>query len=342
MGRTKQQTSSIRNSGNLSFACNLETVKQMRSYTLIAPAKINLYLEILGMRPDGYHELAMIMQSIELADYIEINANGTDNIRLHCNHPEVPLDTTNIAYRAAKLMAEQFPEAFAKFGGIDIEIDKRIPVAAGLAGGSTNGAAVLIGLDLMWNLGLTQSELQELAALLGSDVPFCIAGGTAIATGRGEILSPLPDLNNLYVVLAKYRSLGVSTAWAYNTYREKFGNSYACDTSRMQERSTKLNSGALVSAIAHKDSIKIGQSLYNDLEKVVLPAHPQVEQLRQAFQKQNILGTMMSGSGPSVFALVESDTQAQEVKNLVENDLKNPDLDFWITKLRPAGITVEN
>lgn len=313
----------------------------MRSYTLIAPAKINLYLEILGMRPDGYHELAMIMQSIELADYIEINANGTDNIRLHCQHPEVPLDQTNIAYRAAKLMAEQFPDAFAKFGGIDIEIDKRIPVAAGLAGGSTNAAAILIGLDLMWKLGLTQSELQELAALLGSDVPFCIAGGTAIATGRGEILSPLPDLDNLYVVLAKYRSLGVSTAWAYTTYREKFGNNYACDTSTMQERSTKLNSGALVSAIAHKDSIKIGQSLYNDLERVVLPAHPQVEQLRQAFQNQNILGTMMSGSGPSVFALVESDAQAQQVKKQVESTINNPDLEIWITRFRPTGITVE-
>ncbi|OKH35829.1 4-(cytidine 5'-diphospho)-2-C-methyl-D-erythritol kinase [[Phormidium ambiguum] IAM M-71] len=313
----------------------------MRSYTLIAPAKINLYLEILGMRPDGYHELAMIMQSIELADYIEINANGTDNIRLHCQHPEVPLDRTNIAYRAAKLMAEQFPDAFAKFGGIDIEIDKRIPVAAGLAGGSTNAAAILIGLDLMWKLGLTQSELQELAALLGSDVPFCIAGGTAIATGRGEILSPLPDLDNLYVVLAKYRSLGVSTAWAYTTYRENFGNNYACDTSQMQERSTKLNSGALVSAIAHKDSIKIGQSLYNDLERVVLPAHPQVEQLRQAFQNQNILGTMMSGSGPSVFALVESDAQAQQVKEQVESTINNPDLEIWITRFRPTGITVE-
>ena len=313
----------------------------MRSYTLIAPAKINLYLEILGMRPDGYHELAMIMQSIELADYIEINANGTDNIRLHCQHPEVPLDRTNIAYRAAKLMAEQFPDAFAKFGGIDIEIDKRIPVAAGLAGGSTNAAAILIGLDLMWKLGLTQSELQELAALLGSDVPFCIAGGTAIATGRGEILSPLPVLDNLYVVLAKYRSLGVSTAWAYTTYREKFGNSYACDTSTMQERSTKLNSGALVSAIAHKDGIKIGQSLYNDLERVVLPAHPQVEQLRQAFQNQNILGTMMSGSGPSVFALVESDAQAQQVKEQVESTINNPDLEIWITRFRPTGITVE-
>jgi len=314
----------------------------MRSYTLVAPAKINLYLEILGIRPDGYHELAMILQSIDLADYIELHANGTDNIRLHCNHPEVPLDKTNLAYRAAILMKEQFPNAFAKYGGVEIEIDKRIPVAAGLAGGSTNAAAVLVGLDLMWNLGLTQSELQELAAVLGSDVPFCIAGGTAIATGRGEILSPLPDLDHLYVVLAKYRSLGVSTPWAYSTYREKFGNTYACDTSTIEARSKKLNSGILVNAIAHKDSIKIGQSLYNDLERVVLPTHPQVENLREAFQQQNVLGTMMSGSGPTVFALTETDIQAQEVKNQVENTINDPDLSFWITKLRPTGITVEN
>lgn len=314
----------------------------MRSYTLIAPAKINLYLEILGLRRDGYHELAMVLQTIDLADYIELHANGTDNIRLHCNHPEVPLDKTNLAYRAALLMKQEFPEAFAKFGGVDIDIDKRIPVAAGLAGGSTNAAAVLVGLDLMWHLGLTLSELQELAAQLGSDVPFCISGGTAIATGRGDILSPLPDLDNLYVILAKYRTLAVSTPWAYTTYREQFGDTYACDTSSIETRSVKINSGSLVNAIAHKDNAKIGQSLYNDLERVVLPAYPQVANLRETFQSKDVLGTMMSGSGPTVFALAESDTQAEEIKNQVEIAIANPDLNLWVTKVRPTGITVIN
>lgn len=314
----------------------------MRSYTLIAPAKINLYLEILGLRRDGYHELAMVLQTIDLADYIELHANGTDNIRLHCNHPEVPLDKTNLAYRAALLMKQEFPEAFAKFGGVDIDIDKRIPVAAGLAGGSTNAAAVLVGLDLMWHIGLTLSELQELAAQLGSDVPFCISGGTAIATGRGDILSPLPDLDNLYVILAKYRSLAVSTPWAYTTYREQFGDTYACDTSSMETRSVKINSGSLVSAIAHKDNAKIGQSLYNDLERVVLPAYPQVANLRETFQSKDVLGTMMSGSGPTVFALAESDTQAEQIKNQVQTAIANPDLNLWVTKVRPTGISVIN
>ncbi len=313
----------------------------MRSYTLIAPAKVNLYLEIIGARPDGYHELAMILQSIDLADYIRLHSNGTDAIRIHCNHPLVPLDKSNIAYRAAILMAEQFPTAFAQYGGVEIDIDKRIPVAAGLAGGSTNAAAVLVGLDLMWDLGLTQSELQELAAQLGSDVPFCIAGGTAIATGRGEKLSPLPDLDHLYLVLAKYRSLQVSTAWAYTTYKQQFENSYKYDRQSWEAHSANLKSGALVNAIAHKDSTKIGQFLYNDLEKVVLPAHPQVLRLREAFARSSeILGTMMSGSGPTVFALTKSLAQAEQVKNEVASAISDPDLDFWLAQFIPTGIRV--
>ncbi|MCL1466558.1 4-(cytidine 5'-diphospho)-2-C-methyl-D-erythritol kinase [Argonema galeatum] len=314
----------------------------MRSYTLIAPAKINLYLEILGDRQDGYHELAMVLQSIDLADRIDLRSNGTDVIRIHCNHPGVPQDKTNLAYRAATLMIDQFPDAFAQYGGVEIDIDKRIPIAAGLAGGSTNAAAVLVGLDLMWHLGLTQSELQEMAAQLGSDVPFCVAGGTAIATGRGEKLSPLPDLDHLYLILAKYRSLEVSTAWAYSTYRQQFGSSYACDTESAETRSGKVNSGCLVNAIAHKDNAKIGECLYNDLEKVVLRAYPQVLQLREAFQRTGVLGTMMSGSGPTVFALTESLPQAQQIQTEVENAIGNPDLDFWIAQFSPNGIRVAN
>ena len=139
----------------------------MRSYTLTAPAKINLYLEILGDRPDGYHELVMILQSIDLSDQIHLQAISTDTIRVRCDHPQVPTDKTNLAYRAAALMAQQFPNAFAQYGGVEITINKHIPVAAGLAGGSTDAAAVLVGIDLLWRLGLTQSELQELAAVLG-------------------------------------------------------------------------------------------------------------------------------------------------------------------------------
>ncbi len=312
----------------------------MRSYFLTAPAKINLYLEILGDRPDGYHELAMVMQGIDLADRIGLRSIDIDIIRVRCDHPEVPVDQSNLAYKAAALMVAQFPDAFAQYGGVEISIEKRIPVAAGLAGGSANAAAVLVGLDLLWNLGLTQSELQDLGAQLGSDVPFCLAGGTALATGRGELLSPLPDLNNSYVVLGKYRNLAVSTAWAYQTYRQQFGSSYISDPQTLESRSARVHSGALVSAIAHKDIAQIGRLLHNDLEKVVLPAYPQVSKLRDAFKASGTLGTMMSGSGPTVFALAESSTQAEQIQAQVKAAIADPDLDFWIAQFNLTGIRV--
>jgi 4-diphosphocytidyl-2-C-methyl-D-erythritol kinase len=311
----------------------------MRSYSLIAPAKINLYLEILGDRPDGYHELAMVLQSIDLADQIDLRPLGTDRFRVRCTHPQVPQDNSNLAVRAAELMAKQFPNTFAQYGGVEITIHKRIPVAAGLAGGSTNAAAVLVGLDLLWKLGLTQSELEELAARLGSDVPFCIAGGTAIATGRGDQLSSLPSLDRLYVVLGKYRSLTVSTAWAYQTYRQQFGASYTAPQN-LASRTSGVHSGPMVRAITQGDGVQIGQRLYNDLERVVLPAYPQVLQLREAFNRPGVLGAMMSGSGPTVFALCESYNQAQQVKEAVKAALPEPDLELWLARFSSKGIQV--
>ncbi|MBD6620132.1 4-(cytidine 5'-diphospho)-2-C-methyl-D-erythritol kinase [Komarekiella sp. 'clone 1'] len=313
----------------------------MRSYSLIAPAKINLYLEIIGDRPDGYHELAMILQSISLADQIDVRSISVDTIRVHCKHPQVPTDKSNLAYRAAELMTTQFPEAFSKYGGVEITIKKHIPVAAGLAGGSTNAAAVLVGIDLLWKLGLTQSELEELGATLGSDVPFCIAGGTAIATSRGEQLSALPSLDHIYIVLAKYRSLEVSTAWAYKTYREQFGNSYIRDTESLTARASAVHSGEIVKAILDKDSTKIAQKMHNDLERVVLPAYPQVLQLREVFATQEgVLGTMMSGSGPTVFALVESEQQAQAVKLHLQEAISDENLELFVTRMTTHGIHV--
>lgn len=314
----------------------------MRSYSLIAPAKINLYLEILGDRSDGYHELAMILQSIDLADQIDLRAISTQTIHVYCDNPLVPPDQGNLAYRAVELMAQQFPDRFAQFGGVEIRINKRIPVAAGLAGGSTDAAAVLVGLDMLWQLGLTQPELQDLAAKLGSDVPFCIAGGTAIATGRGEELSPLPSLDSLYVVLAKYRNLQVSTPWAYQTYRSQFGDSYVRDSKGLASRAQRVHSGSMVQAILNKDRSQIGQRLHNDLEKVVLPSHPQVSLLRDAFQANGALGTMMSGSGPTVFALCESEVQAQVIQQGVRTAILDPDLDFWVTKFSNHGIHISS
>jgi 4-diphosphocytidyl-2-C-methyl-D-erythritol kinase len=310
----------------------------MQAYSLFAPAKINLHLEIIGHRPDNYHELVMVMQSIDLGDVVEVRANGTDEIRLFCQHPQVPDDKTNLAYQAATLLTEKFPTQADNFGGVDIRITKQIPVAAGLAGGSTNAAAVLVGINLLWSLGLTLPELQELGAIIGSDVPFCISGGTAIATGRGEQIEPLPDLKDIWVVLAKYNNLSVSTGWAYKSYREQFNHLYISDSQGVTQRTHQVHSGNLVKAITHNDLELIGSLLYNDLQKVVLTEYAQIQALIAQFLAQNCLGSIMSGSGPTVFALCHNQAQANHISQTVKQAIDDPNLDFWVAKMCPHGI----
>ncbi len=313
----------------------------MRLYSLLAAAKINLYLEIVGSRPDGFHELIMVMQSVSLCDRITVRSLGVDEIRVRCNHPLVPADETNLAYKAAALVSQRFPGVMAKLGGVEITIEKQIPVGAGLAGGSANAAAVLVGLDLLWHLGLTQSELQELGAELGSDVPFCVAGGTAIATGRGEQLDPIPGIANLHLVIAKYESEFVSTPWAYQTYRADYGDTYLPDAQGWQERQAQVRSGEMVRAVAQRDTIALAQQLHNDFEKAVLPAHPKTAHLRDTMANLGGLGTLMSGSGPSVFTLVESAAEAESLAAALKLALPDPDLGAWAAQFAPSGVRLD-
>ncbi|MEO0867448.1 MAG: 4-(cytidine 5'-diphospho)-2-C-methyl-D-erythritol kinase [Cyanobacteria bacterium J06642_11] len=310
----------------------------MTRYTLLSAAKINLYLEIIGHRPDGFHEMAMVMQSVNLCDRITLTSLPTPIRRLQCNHPLVPTDSSNLAMKAVDLLTEQFPELINR--GVDINIEKNIPVGAGLAGGSGNAAATLVGLNLLWKLGLTQIELEELSAKLGSDIPFCIRGGTAIATGRGEVLDPIASLSDVYVVLAKYESLSVSTPWAYKTYRANFSDRYAdiSDQATLQDRQQRVHAGPMVAAIAAKDASSIGQQLYNDLERVVLPAHDKVQKLRDTMASHGGLGTMMSGSGPTVFTLVATQPEADTILDKVRAEISDPDLKLWATSCTATGI----
>jgi 4-diphosphocytidyl-2-C-methyl-D-erythritol kinase len=190
----------------------------------------------------------------------------------------------------------------------------------------------------MWNLGLVEDELETLAAKLGSDVPFCLAGGTALAMGRGDQLTPLPDLDQHYVVLAKYRSLTVLTPWAYQTYRQQFRETYAQDPQSQEARRRQGPSVPLLTAINHRDVQQIPQHLHNDLERVVLPHYPKVAALREQLQQLDGLGTLMSGSGPTVFALADSRTQADLLADQIERAIADPDLDLWVTKFRSSGI----
>lgn len=197
---------------------------------------------------------------------------------------------------------------------------------------------MLVGIDLLWELGLTQAELRSIAALMGSDIPFCVAGGTALATGRGEIIDPLPDLDDLYVVLAKYRNLPISTPWAYQTFRQLFGATYPLTPAETEAKKQAMRSGDMLSAINQRNSQQIARLLYNDLEQAVLPEYPQVKGLRDAFAQLSVMGTMMSGSGSTVFALCDSAARASEVKAQMQAKFNDPTLDLWVTKFSAAGV----
>jgi 4-diphosphocytidyl-2-C-methyl-D-erythritol kinase len=313
-----------------------KNLESMTVYQLLAPAKINLHLEILGLRPDNFHELAMVMQSVELADLVEVKDAIDNRIILHCAVAEVPQDETNLAYRAAALLRQHC----GREDGVEITLHKRIPMAAGLAGGSGNAAAVLVGLNLLWDLGLSVTELQSIGAELGSDVPFCISGGTAIATGRGEEITDISPLQQGAVVLGKYRSLSVSTPWAYGAYRQQFGDSYAVGD-ELVAKSQAIHKIELIQAIDNQSFTTVGKLLYNDLEKVVLSEYPLVAGLKAAFAKTDNLGVLMSGSGPTVFALAKDLEGAESIAQAVRDQIPDSDLELFVTNISSKGVHLQ-
>lgn len=261
-----------------------------------APAKINLSLDVLYKRPDGYHEVEMIMTTIDLADRIELTTLPRDEIRIQSLNRYVPNDRRNLAYQAANLMKEKFDIK----KGVLIVIDKVIPVAAGLAGGSSDAAATLRGLNKLWNLGLTLEELAELGAEIGSDVPFCVYGGTALAKGRGEKITELPPPPPCWVVLAK-PDIGVSTADIYSRL----------DVGMITHPDTK----AMMQAIINQDYEGICKNAGNVLEEVTLKLYPQVASIKEHMLRFGADAALMSGSGPTVYALVRHDSRMQRIYN---------------------------
>jgi 4-diphosphocytidyl-2-C-methyl-D-erythritol kinase len=261
-----------------------------------APAKINLSLDVLHKRPDGYHEVKMVMTTIDLADRIELIPRTDDVIQIISQNRFVPDDHRNLAYQAAKLLKE----TFCITQGVSISITKHIPVAAGLAGGSSDAAATLRGLNKLWNLGLTLDELAELGAQIGSDVSFCVYGGTAIATGRGEKIIPIPSPPPCWVVLAK-PSIGVSTAEVYRNLKV--------------EEVTHPDVDAMVEAIERQDYFAICQLVGNVLEEVTLKKHPEVAHIKEQMRRFGADAVLMSGSGPTVFGLVQHDSRMQRIYN---------------------------
>ncbi|WP_243292581.1 4-(cytidine 5'-diphospho)-2-C-methyl-D-erythritol kinase [Bacillus sp. FJAT-47783] len=261
-----------------------------------APAKINLSLDVLHKRPDGYHEVKMVMTTIDLADRIELRSLNDDKIRIVSHNRFVPDDQRNLAYKAAQLLKSRFHIK----QGVDIMISKSIPVAAGLAGGSSDAAATLRGLNKLWNLGLTLKELASLGAEIGSDVSFCVYGGTAIATGRGEIIKHIETPPHCWVVLAK-PDIGVSTADVYQNLNLDEVNHPDID--------------GMVKAIQEQNYNGICQKLGNVLESVTMKMHPEVAVIKEQMKRFGADAVLMSGSGPTVYGLIQYESRIHRVYN---------------------------
>lgn len=276
----------------------------MKALSISAPAKINLSLDITGKLENGYHTLKMVLQTISLKDEILLQKQP-DGISISCDHPLVPLDSGNICDRAARAF-------FLKTGlqgGIKIQIQKKIPIGAGLAGGSADAAAVLKGLNTLYDARLSREELSDLGLQCGADVPFCLAGGTCLAEGIGEKLTRLPDFRGVHTVLIM-PEFSVSTAWVYQNYR-------------MDNPVRHPDTQAILSAIRQRDIAKVAREMKNVLETVTTVKYPEIEGIKRDLKNQGALGSMMSGSGPSVFGLFEDEEQARRALAILQNQYKH-------------------
>ena len=267
----------------------------MKTVTIKAPAKVNLTLDVTGKRPNGYHDLKMIMQTISVFDEIKLSLTEEEKIDLHMNKelPDKILAEKNLVYKAAALMKEKFDIK----GGFDIELQKNIPAAAGLAGGSSDCAATLIAINEVCELGLTTQELCDIGVKLGADVPFCIRKGTMLSEGIGEILTPLTPFKDVWVVLVK-PDISVSTAYVY-THLDLPNLKYHPDTDKAIE------------CIDNGDIAGLSNVLSNVLETVTVPEYPVLTEIKEFLVQNGAAGSLMSGSGPTVFGIFKNKEDAR-------------------------------
>ena len=271
----------------------------MNQIELKALAKINLGLDVLGKRENGYHDVRMIMQSIYLYDEVKIEKKDTPEIEVVSNLNFLPTGEDNITYKAARLLQEEFKIS----DGVKITLKKHIPVAAGLAGGSSNAAAVLFGMNRMFRLGLSQKSLMERGVKLGADVPYCIMRGTVLAEGIGEELHKLPAMPKCTVLIAK-PPVSVSTKTVYE----------ALDSKEITEHP---DIDGIIEGLERQDLKKIAGCMGNVLEDVTIPMHPVIDEIKQVMKDCGALGAMMSGSGPTVFGLFESRAGARDAQRRI-------------------------
>lgn len=271
----------------------------MRQIELKALAKINLGLDVLGKRENGYHDVRMIMQSIYLYDDVKIERKTAPGIELSSNLFFLPTGDGNIAYKAAQMLIEEFGIE----EGVRITLHKHIPVAAGMAGGSSNAAAVLFGMNRLFGLKLSRQELMERGVKLGADVPYCIMRGTVLAEGIGEELKELPAMPKCTVLIAK-PPISVSTKVVYEALD-------ACEIVRHPDID------GLMEALEKENLREVAANMGNVLEDVTIPMHPEIAEIKQVMKDCGALNAMMSGSGPTVFGLFENKMAARKAQRVI-------------------------
>lgn len=265
----------------------------MREISLKALAKINLALDVTGQREDGYHLVRMIMQTIHLYDRIEITKKNTEGIEVKTNLSFLPTNENNLVWKAAKLLIDEFRLT----GGLRVWIGKRIPVAAGLAGGSTDAAAMLYGMNELYGLGLSREKLMEFGLKVGADVPFCLLRGTALAEGIGEELTALSPMVKCPVLIAK-PAISVSTKTVYRKLS-------------LGENTRHPDVDQMIADIQARDLKAITADMGNVLEDVTIPDYPVIRQIKEKMMESGALGAMMTGSGPTVFGIFEEQETAE-------------------------------
>ena len=291
----------------------------MNSIDLKSRAKVNLSIDVLGKREDGYHLVEMIMQTIDLYDKLKITEIEENSILIKSNSLDIPLNEDNIMYKAVNLLRDQFNIE----KGIEISIEKNIPVAAGMAGGSSNAAAVLVGLNKLWNLGLSESELKDIGLKLGADVPFCITGGSALAEGIGEELTNIKGLpENLNILVCK-PNIFVSTKEVYQSLN-------------MDKVKRRPQNKELIDALQKEDVKFISENMVNVLEEVTSLNYSEIGQIEDIMIKNKALGSMMSGSGPTVFGLFDNKDCAIKAKE----DLQAKYNQVYLVKSSNKGVEI--
>ncbi len=291
----------------------------MNSIELKSRAKINLSIDVLGKRPDGYHLVEMIMQTIDLFDIIKIFSLDEDKIIISSNSKEIPTDSSNIVYKAANLIKKEFDIK----KGIEIYIDKNIPVAAGMAGGSSNAAAILVGLSKLWDLNLSNDELKKLGLKLGADVPFCIEGEASLAENIGEKLTNIDGLSEDVFILVCKPELFVSTKEVYE----------AVDSKVIEKRpDNKL----LIQLLKENNIELLSKNMYNVLESVTKEKYPVIDEIKNTMIDNKALGAMMSGSGPTVFGLYSNKDDAEKCKKILLENFKQ----VYLVKSHKKGVEI--